>query len=219
MQRSLVQSSPSSQSSLAAQHPNSWSLTHVPATQLSVVQMFESSQSAAFWQHCPLSILMQSPVSALQESSVHGSPSSQRFSWLEHPFCGLHPSKVHGLLSSQFFGAKLQAPHTSQVPSKHASPSEQSPLLVQPSVTTGIFWQPLAVQRSKVHGSPSSQSAPLVQQSGMASIWQVPLLQVSLVHGFPSSHSKATPLVHAPSWHVSLMVQASPSLQTPTAFS
>src|SRR5207244_700655 len=115
LQESSVQTFRSSQ--LGAGPP-----THRPPAQVSaVVQAFPSSQAAVFG-------VWTQPVAGLQESSVHGLPSSQ--------FAGGPPTH-------------LPAAHVS--PAVHAFPSSQGAVF-------GVFTQPVVgLQESFVHTFPSLQ--------------------------------------------------------------
>ena len=146
-----------------------------------------------------------------------------------HPWPGVQESSVHGVPSSQVFGpVGTQVPVTQRSPIVHGFPSLQvapfgpgvwtQPLCVQVSTVqvlasshdVMVGTQAPAWQRSPVvHGFPSLQVAP----SGPCA-WVQPLsVQVSVVQGLPSSHCSADPLWQVPDWHESPTVQGLPSSQ------
>jgi hypothetical protein len=172
------------------------------ATQLSVVQTFPSLQTSAvpavqvpFWQ---VSAPLQRFVSAHEVPFVTGVA--------VQPVAGLQPSVVHTLPSLQTIA--VPAVHTpawqvsaplQRFPSGHAVP-----------FATTAFPHTPAVQVSVVQGFESLQSAFTVQElhEGIGAFWQpVTLLQLSVVHAFPSLQLSAEPAAHVPFWHVSAPLQ------------
>jgi hypothetical protein len=70
---------------------------------------------------------------------------------------------------------------------------------------------PAALQDSPlVHAFPSLHGAP-----GIGTLLQPPEAHESVVHGLPSSHTRGIPAQRPAPLHVSITVQASPSLQAP----
>jgi len=139
---------------------------------------------------------------------------------------------VHTLPSSQLIGDPPQAPPTQVSFVVQAFPSSQGWELL-------AYKQPCdGSQRSSVHPLPSSQlgAAPPTQlppkqvSSVVQALWSsqgslllvktqpLPESQVSVVHPLPSSHTGGPPPTQAPLEQVSLVVQASPSLQAATLF-
>ena len=109
-------------------------------------------------------------------------------------------------LQLEVFGANTQPCFGSQLSSLHGLPSWQG------SVAPGTQTPPLQVS-VVVHRLPSLQASPLA-----AKMQPVLLLQLSVVQGFPSSHTVASPGKHWPPLHASPTVHALLSLQsTPTA--
>jgi hypothetical protein len=169
-------------------------LLHEPAAQVSVVQGFESLQSA------------------LMVQEVHDGIWA---CW--HPVTTLHVSVVHALASLQ-----LSAVPAAQVPLWHVSAPLQTFVSAHavPFVTGVVVHPKEGLQPSVVHTFPSLQTsaAPAVQRplwhvSGplqrFASAHEVPLrtavvvhpvtaLQPSVVHAFPSLQTSAVPAVHVP---------------------
>ena len=169
----------------------------VPAWQVSLrVHALSSSQPAVFdaWTQ---------PVTAVQESSVHGLPSSQFGGGPPTHLPPAHVSPVVQAFPSSHraaFGLFTQPVVGLQTSSVQAFPSSQlgaSPPTHRPPVQVSAV----------VHAFPSSQGAVfgLLTQSLAGS-------QESSVHGLPSSQLRAAP-VQTPSEHMSPVVQAFPSSQ------
>src|SRR6185436_17568281 len=149
------------------------------------------------------------------------------------PVLELQASVVQALLSSQLIaGPPLQVPAVQESFCVQTEPS----LHTVPSGAGACAQPPTALHVSVVQGSPSSQlgavpgrqvpdwqvSAPLhTSLSGQAvpfgagELEQPPvaLLQVSTVHGLPSSQGSAVPGLQAPDWQVSVPLQTFPSAQ------
>ena len=170
---------------------------HAPAWQVSVrVHALPSSHAAVFgaWTQ---------PVAAVQESSVHGLPSSQFGGGPPTHLPPAHVSPVVQAFPSSHraaFGLFTQPVVGLQTSSVQAFPSSQlgaSPPTHRPPVQVSAV----------VHAFPSSQGAVfgLLTQSLAGS-------QESSVHGLPSSQLRAAP-VQTPSEHMSPVVQAFPSSQ------
>ena len=194
------------------------------ASQFSVVQGLPSSHGLGFCGlHTPP--LQASPLVQLLLSSQVAVLS---LNW--QPFCVSQLSSVHGLPSLQG-----SLPGAMQVPPLHTSPrlqtlpslqgswllaNTQPALGSQLSVVQG-FWsshgvaapgrQALSLQVSPmVHALPSLQLAP----SSEVATQPFNLSQLSMVQGFLSSQAMAAPAHFSP-WHVSPLVQASLSSQSP----
>jgi len=143
------------------------------------------------------------PVVAVQESSVHGLPSSQFGGGPPTHLPPAHVSPVVQAFPSSHraaFGLFTQPVVGLQTSSVQAFPSSQlgaSPPTHRPPVQVSAV----------VHAFPSSQGAVfgLLTQSLAGS-------QESSVHGLPSSQLRAAP-VQTPSEHMSPVVQAFPSSQ------
>jgi hypothetical protein len=194
----------------------------VTGSQLSVVQTLPSLQLAA---GPPLQV-PPPHVSFV----VQAFPSLQGFELFvcTHPLAGSHESVVHGLPSLQFgAGPPLQVPPPQVSPVVQAFPSLQGFVL-------SVWTQPLpGSHESFVHGLWSSHSAagpplqvpppqvsPVVQafpssQGSALLTWAQPLTgsHESVVHRLASLQFGAGPPLQVPPPHVSLVVQAFPSLQ------
>jgi hypothetical protein len=164
---------------------------------------------------------------------VHLFPSSQGcvFAVCAHPPWAEQVSSVQGLPSSQFV-----APVDTHAPAVQWSPLVQASLSLQALAFALVNTQPVAgAQVSFVQALLSLQTvaAPPVQvpaplhlslvvqafpssQAAVLFVWMQPLPaeQVSVVHTLPSSQLVAAPPLQEPvASHLSLVVQASPSLQ------
>lgn len=191
LQESVVQRLPSSQVLVA---PG----THAPLVQASpTVQALPSEQSALVGANAQ-------PPASVQVSVVQGLPSLQ---------------------------LKLE-PET-QMPPAQLSPAVQELPSVQDSVLLEVTQPLIGSQASVVQGFPSSQvlgapgahwpvthASPTVhtlpsEQASVVTAFTQPKIasQLSIVQGLPSLQAGAAPPMHAPSWQVSLAVQALPSEQ------
>ena len=152
---------------------------------------------------------------------------------LTQPLVVTHESAVHGLLSLQF-----TLPPPVHLPLTQASPLVQASLSLQ--AKPAFKWvQPVCgLQASTVHGWASSQfrvapaphllfkhESPWVQAlpSSHGPAWAAkaqpePGLQLSAVHGLPSTQVKTAPLTHLPALHKSFWVQTLASLHGRAAF-
>jgi hypothetical protein len=170
----------------------------VPPTQAPAAQVSPCVQALPSLHGAPLGVLTQ-PDDGLQASLVHGLPSSHATAAPppQAPPAQNSP-EVQGFESSH--GAALlvvvqpdslsQPSSVQGLPSLHASAGPPTQL-------------PAKQLSSVVHALPSSQGP-------LAGWVPQPLaeLHTSFVQGFPSSHTSATPPVHAPSAHTSPVVQA-----------
>src|SRR5581483_4975712 len=155
-----------------------------------------SSASGVVWQ----------PATASHESTVHGSPSSQKTAVWTQPPAASQLSFVQTLWSSQRSGV----PGT-QMPAWHVSTPLQtllSPHAV-PSLSVRCWHAASGLQESVVHGLLSLQSIGKPP-------WQRPATHVSpCVQAFASSQpvpsGDTVPAVHVPFWQVSPTVQPLPS--------
>ena len=164
--------------------------------QLSAVQKLLSSQ--------PMPVCTHAPVFASQLSVVHALPSSQDLAEKTQPLLALQESMVHGLPSSQSTGLNAQFPDArSQLPVTHW-------LLEVHTVVTPEVHAPLTHMSPVVHKFLSSQG-PLT----FCGLHRPSLLSHTLVTHtlLPGSHTVTGPLTQPPLWHMSALVQASPSLQ------
>ena len=149
------------------------------------------------------------PVAAMHESVVHGLPSSQSFCVPGSHWPALHASPVvHALLSVH--GAVLsvctQPLAALQVSSVQGLPS------LQPKAAPGTHTPP-------PHTSLTVQALSSLHGDVLLTCWQPPAaLQVSVVHGLLSSHASAGPGTQPPPLHVSVVVQALPSLHAAVLF-
>jgi len=145
-----------------------------------------------------------------------------------HPVTGLQESSVHGLPSSQFGPAPpTHTPPKQASPVVHALPSSQEAVLL-------AWVQPVAgLHESSVHGLPSSQlgpapptqtppeqASPVVQALPSSQeavlftcVQPVAGLQASSVQTLASSQFGAVPPTQVPPEQASPVVQALPSLQ------
>ena len=168
------------------------------------------------------------PVHALLAHTslpVHASPSSHGkvLAWNTQPTLGWQASDVHGLASS----------HATLVPGWQLPDAQASFCVHWLSSLHGavlcVKTQPVAgAQVSSVHGLPSlqvtlapaphwllAQTSPDVQaflssQANALAAWTQPEpgSQLSVVHGFASSHGSALPGTHTPAWQPSEAVHA-----------
>jgi hypothetical protein len=147
-----------------------------------------------------------------------------------HPVAGLHASVVQGLLSLQdSAGPPTQLPAWQVSDVVQALPSLHAPgaaALIQPvaglqesavqTLLSSHTTAEAAVQTPFWHVSPAVQALPSVHGPGVGGLAQ-PLagLHVSAVHTLPSLQLGAAPPTQVPAAHVSLRVQALPSLHGP----
>jgi hypothetical protein len=169
---------------------------------------------------------------------VHALPSLQAVPFataglLQFPVVVLHTSCVQVLPSLQFLAAPVHAPawqvsfSVHALPSVHAVPFATAVFVQLPEVESHasavqvlLSLQFLAAPAAQtpdwhvslsVHALPSEHTVPFV----IATFAQTPVvvLQASVVHVLPSLQSFAVPAVQVPDLHVSLIVQAFPSVQ------
>jgi hypothetical protein len=139
-------------------------------------------------------------------------------------------SAVHSLLSPQSFApGPAHTPLVQVSPVVHGFPSSHEPPLaganaqplggLQVSVVQGSLSLQTAcapVQVPPVHTSFAVHALPSLQGSVLfVNTQPVAVLQVSSVHGFRSLHTVGLVPEQVPPWHVSLAVQALPSLHVP----
>ena len=208
----------------AAVHVTGLLPVHAPAWQASLwVQALPSSQACAVF-------VCTQPLAAEQLSAVHGLSSSQAVAAharKRQPLTGSQLSLVHASSSAHARAWPVRHTPLPQIsPRVQALPSLQGTLLavaVQPwlrlqlssvhglpssHVRTPAPWQPVAPQVSPVvHASPSSQALLLARNAQ-----PLALSQLSVVHGLPSTHTRAAPATQPPPAQVSLVVQLLPSL-------
>lgn len=148
--------------------------------------------------------LHESSVQTLLSSQFSGTPGTQlppvQTSFVVHALPSLHGFVL--LMCTQM--SPWQSSVVQTLPSSHADEDAHS---TQPGI--GVPWQvPLMHTSLLVQGCPSPQEFELL-------VWVQPDagLQESSVHTFPSSQFGAGPGTQAPPWHVSVVVQALPSLQ------
>jgi len=207
------------------------SFKHAPldGLQVSDVQAFPSSQFV-------VAVATQLP-SPQWSPVVHALPSLQTVTdaaaACTQPLIPLHESSLHTLLSSQ-----LRLPLPTQLPFWQVSVVVQTLPSLQGAVVA-VNTQPLAaLQLSVVQGllsvqvccgpgmqlppmqpSPALQALRSVQVASLARCTQpVVALHESSVQGLPSWQFWGVPGWHTPSTQVSLVVQASPSVQAPSAW-